>query len=249
MRGQHAVTTANVTTSAELLANQTLALAAQNKTLVLLEERLTNITDLVQAAQLRLDGLATNVSVVEGITGQSKINLASSLGILAEVESTASQNRNKSEALTNTTAALRKQVANETKAFNVMEMRLATLEQSTKVLGTDAKAVGEKVSALEKSVVEAMPGGDISDRLTKLTAKIEDFDKELKKGIDEQAKKDLEALVNKVRDQVKGLGNKMEQGEWMPTPLEDYQKPPEDKPTAILNEGEDGENKKKEAEE
>lgn len=234
-------TTTDNTEALAILANQTALITAQNATLVQLEAKLTNITSLVEEAQVKLDTLAVNVSEVEGMTGQSKINLASSLGILADVESTAGKNKEKSEKLQNSTSLIRKQVANETEAFKVMETRLATLEQSTKVLSTDAKAVGEKVSKLEKSVQEAMPGGDISDRLTKLTEKITLFDTELNKGIDAQAKEDLEKLVNKVRDQVKSLGGKMQQGEWMPTPLEEYQKPPEDKPTSTLNEDDDEE--------
>lgn len=235
----NSTTTTNDNTEAlAILANQTALITAQNATLVQLETKLTNITELIQEAQSKLDALSVNVSEVEGITGQSKINLASSLGILGEVEATAGQNKEKSEKLQNSTALIRKQVANETEAFKVMETRLATLEQSTKVLSTDAKAVGEKVSKLEKSVIEAMPGGDISDRLTKLTEKIELFDTELKKGIDKQAKEDLEKLVNQVRDQVKSLGGKMKKGEWMPTPLEDYQKPPKVEPTSVLNEDE-----------
>jgi len=234
-----AAATADNTEALAILANQTALITAQNATLVQLEVKLTNITSLVEEAQIKLDTLAVNVSEVEGITGQSKINLASSLGVLADVEATTGTNKEKSEKLQNSTALIRKQVANETEAFKVMETRLATLEQSTKVLSTDAKAVGEKVTKLEKSVQEAMPGGDISDRLTKLTEKITLFDTELKKGIDTRAKEDLEKLVNKVRDQVKSLGGKMQQGEWMPTPLEDYQKPPEDKPTSTLNEDDD----------
>lgn len=196
------------------------ALIAQNATLSKLEARLDDVTDNVQEEQLKLDTLSHNLATIEGVTGQSRINLANSMGILAKISDAAAVNKDKAEKLDKDSQEISEKVKKETDEFEGLAKRLTGLEESSKLLNSDAAAVGKKVSALEKLVSEAMPGGDVSERLATLQKKIESFDAELKKGIDKQAKKDLETLINNVRDRVGSLEGKMEKGEWMPTPLE-----------------------------
>lgn len=215
-------------------------LIAQNETLAKLEVRLTNITESVQKAQLKLDTLSHNLAEVEGVAGQSRINLADSINVLKEVKEAAKVNKDKSEALDKSSVEISARVKNETDSFQKLATRLTGLEESSKILNSDASEVGKKVSKLEKSVLETMPGGDVSERLDALNKKITLFVENLKKGITEEVKKDLEDGVTRVRNEVESVGQKMEKGKWLPTPLDDYAK--KESPPSVLNEAENKKN-------
>eukprot|EP00397_Hematodinium_sp_SG-2012_P065849 GEMP01096904.1.p1 GENE.GEMP01096904.1~~GEMP01096904.1.p1 ORF type:complete len:229 (+),score=58.55 GEMP01096904.1:90-776(+) len=198
------------------------ALIAQNVTLGQLETRLGNMTTSVQQAQLALDTLAFKLANVEGVTGQSRINVVNAMNTLKQVSAAASVNRNMSIALRNQSTVISTRVSNASATLTNLSTRLTAMEQNSKLLGSDAVAVAEKVTSLDKLIKEAMPGGDISDRLSAIQKKLTSFEGILKKGIDAEVKKDIETLMNKVRKEVTDLGDKMEQGEWMPTPLSEY---------------------------
>lgn len=202
-------------------------LIAQNDTLAELEARLTNITESVQKAQLKLDTLSTNLAEVEGVTNTSRINLADSIDGLKEVKEAAKVNKDKSEALEKTSVEISARVKNDTDSLQKLATRLTGMEESSKILNSDAAEVGKKVSKLEKAVLETMPGGsvtEVSKRLDALNKKLTLFVENLKKGITEEVKKDLEEGVTGIRKEVEKVGKKIENGMWEPPKLDDYAK-------------------------
>jgi len=146
------------------------------------------------------------ITKAETLSGGATLNIATAMKTLTGVDAAAKANSKLVAKIDVDAQEVGKKVDNATTYMDDMQKTINALQGTAMTMGQGSVDLGKKLADLDKTIKDTLPGvGTVAKRIDDAEKTLKDYKAEVDKGVEKEVGKELRAMIDGVRGEVRDL--------------------------------------------